>query len=78
MLGQNNASQTPSQSDLQRWASTYGLTHPVVADPNFQVSARFIDGSTIALPSMTLIRAGGEIIVRGGWVGESQVAANLP
>lgn len=78
MIGHNSSRQPPSVADLQTWANTYGLNHPVVADPNFQTSARFIDGTSIALPSMTLIKAGGEIVVRGSWVNESQVQANLP
>ena len=77
-MGQNSSRATPSTADLDSWADNYGLSHPVVADPNFGVAARFIDGTSIALPSMTLIRAGGEIVVRGGYVTESQVAANLP
>ena len=52
--------------------------HPVVADPNFQVTGSYIDGNTIGLPSMNLIAAGGEILYTDTWINESQVQANLP
>ncbi|MCO4746993.1 MAG: hypothetical protein KC912_19500 [Proteobacteria bacterium] len=78
LLAQTNSQQTPTQADLQLWADTYSLNHPVVADPNFGVTGRFIDGNTIALPSMTLLSAGAQVVSRDSWVTGSQVAANLP
>ena len=62
----------------RRWADTAGLTHPVVADPGWQVTARFSSGSYIALPTMHLIGPDAEVLVRDGWVSESTVATDLP
>jgi hypothetical protein len=78
LLAQTNGGATPTQTDLKLWADTYGIHHPVVSDANFAVSGRFIDGNTIALPSMTLLSAGAVVVSRDSWVTGSQVAANLP
>lgn len=77
LLGQNLSSQTPSQSDLMNWATTYGINHPVVADPNWGVTSRFVSGS-FGLPSMHQIGAGGVVLQRGTTIDASEVAAALP
>ncbi len=73
LLGENIYGQTPSRADLQEWAQSFGIHHPVLADSNFQVTARFIDGNQIALPTMQLLDRGLVIQVRDGWVSEGQV-----
>lgn len=78
LLGENLFGGSPSQAERQQWADAAGLTHPVVADPGWQVTARFISGSTIALPTMHLIGPGAEVLVRDSWISEGTVAANLP
>ena len=64
LLGQNTNRATPSQSDLAAWANQFGLTHPVVADPNWQITTRYVDGSTIGLPAIHVIGAGSEVLLR--------------
>ena len=44
LLGENIAGQTPSQQELKQWADDFGVDHPVVADANFDVTTRFVDG----------------------------------
>jgi len=78
LLGENMDSQTPSQSDLEEWADSLGVTHPVVADPNFDYTFGFIDGNSIGLPSMHIIAAGGEVVARDIWADESDVQSYLP
>ena len=78
LLGENSAGATPSQSELEDWANQFGLTHPVVADAGFGVTASFVTGGTIGLPSMDLIEAGGEIVKVDDWVDASDVEAHLP
>ena len=34
LMQENSSSQAPDQADLQQWADTYDLTHPVLADPD--------------------------------------------
>ncbi|MEL6346151.1 MAG: redoxin domain-containing protein [Myxococcota bacterium] len=55
LLGKNTRNQTPTQADLQTWADTFGLTHPVVADPSWGVTARFLDSSSFGIPTLHLI-----------------------
>lgn len=78
LLGENISGRTPSVEDLADWADTFGLHHPVVADPNWQVTARFVDGYSIALPSMQQLAAGMEILRRDTQVSESQIRGALP
>lgn len=78
LLGENSFGNTPSQDELMQWADAFGIGHPVVADPGWGTTIRYIDGYSIALPSMHLIAPGGEVLVRGGWVSEQQVQQNLP
>jgi hypothetical protein len=78
LLGENMASMPPSTSQLAGWANAYGSNHPVVADPYFQVTSRYISGSTIGLPSMTLLGPGMEVLIRDSWVSDWQVAQALP
>ncbi len=59
-MGEDTTSATPDQADLQAWATTYGLTTPVVADPGFGLLGRY--STTRSYPSYTLIGPGGEVI----------------
>ena len=78
LIGENNSGGTPSQGQLQQWANAFGSNHPVVADPGWQVTGRFLRSNTIALPTMHLIGPGSEVLARDTRVSESTVAANLP
>lgn len=75
VLGEDNAGAPPEQTVLQNWASTYGLTIPVVADPNWAVGNVYNpDG---AIPSETLIAPGGELVVVDGDA-ESMIDSVVP
>jgi hypothetical protein len=78
LMGENNFSGPPSQSDLANWADTYGSTHPVLADPNFAVTARFLNSTSIALPTAHLLTTGAEVVIRDGWPGTSDIHNALP
>ena len=60
------------------WVDTYGLTHPVVADPDFGVTTRFVDGNSIGLPSLSLLGPGAEVLIRNSWVTASDIESALP
>ncbi|MCO4747481.1 MAG: hypothetical protein KC912_21955 [Proteobacteria bacterium] len=78
LLIENNSRQPPSLEELGLWASTYGITHPVVADNYGSVLFRYVDGTSVGLPSKTIVEAGGAIVVRDGYVSSAIVEANLP
>ena len=78
LLAEDNSGNTTDLSDLEEWANTYGLNHPVVSDANYGVTTRFIDGGTIGLPSMTLLSEGAVVRIRDAWVGEPEIQAYLP
>lgn len=63
MLAETNSGQAPTQSDLQQWASDYGLSHPVLADDGFGFSVNYMWANptfagSIALPNMQLLSNG--------------------
>jgi hypothetical protein len=78
LIGENDFDQTPSVDELMGWAEEYGITHPVVADPDMGITWSFVTGSSIGLPSMHIVRAGGEISAVDIWADEGDVTANLP
>ena len=78
LLGENMAGNAPSEQDLEDWADSFGLHHPVVADPGYQVTTRYVDGGSIGLPAFHLIDTGGEIMIRDGSVSESHIQQVLP
>ena len=77
LLGENLASQPPTQAELAQWAATFGLNHPVVADPNWGVTGRFVSGS-FGLPAMHLLGAGAQVLQRQTFIDENEVIAALP
>lgn len=78
LIGETESGGAPTQADLGRWADRFGIEHPVVADPGYGVAARFVTGSTIGLPTMTLLAPGAEITVADGHVTAQHVLQALP
>ena len=83
MIGENNYGQTPSQSDLMQWANTYGLTHPVVADPGFAETALYLSADpnfngTFYLPNMQLLAQDRVVHISNGWAYLYDVQQVLP
>ena len=78
LLVENNDQQAPSVDELGLWVEEYGVTHPVVSDPNWEVIESYSDRGRPALPSHTLIAPGMEIVVTSGKVEESEIVAILP
>ena len=83
MLGENNSGQTPSQSELMQWATQYGITHPVVADPNFDETAQYLFADPnfngqFYLPNMQLLSPGRVVAISNGWVNQSNIQQVLP
>ena len=63
LISENQASQDPSLEDLQEWANTYNLTHPVLADPGYTETLRYLYADpeftgSIGLPTMQLLAPG--------------------
>ena len=80
LIGQNNDSATPSQSDLQFWADSFGLTFPVLSDPGFAKGASYIGGD-IYMPNYQLIGPGMEILAVNQYeygISDSTIEAHLP
>ncbi len=79
LLGENNAGATPSQDELMEWAEEFGLNHPVVADEGLSVTARFVEGNSIGLPSMDLLAPDTmEVVIADSQLNEGDVTGNLP
>lgn len=55
---ENERGAAPSRADLQGWATEYGLTMPVLADPGMQVLSRYATSSSIGLPFTVLLDRG--------------------
>ena len=77
LLGENNAGGPASQADVVAWANEYNLTHPVVADPQWQTTTRYVS-SSFSLPSMHQLAPGMEVLRRQAFVTEQQVIDALP
>jgi hypothetical protein len=63
LISENDASTDPSLEDLQDWANTYNLTHPVLADPGYAEILPYLYADpnfngTIGLPNMQLLAPG--------------------
>ena len=78
LIGENDGGQTPSTADLLGWAEEYASDFPIVADPNFAYTSKFIAGSNIGLPSMQLLGPNAEVIAADASVTRSQIEAVLP
>ena len=66
---------TPTPADLTAWVNTYGIHHPVVADPGQDIFERWSTGQ----PRYTLLAPGATIVVEGvGSVSNAQIEAVLP
>lgn len=78
LVAENYDEQPPTRAELMIWAAAHGIQHPVVADPYYEVTGRYVQGSSIGLPSMTLLGPGAELLSLDTPVDESDIVANLP
>lgn len=53
-------SSVPEPDDLERWADTYGLSVPVLADPNAEIMWKFAadSGGSVGLPFTVILDEG--------------------
>lgn len=63
LLSENNAGESPSLEDLQEWADTYNLTHPVLADSGYAEILKYLWADpdftgNIGLPTKQLLAPG--------------------
>ena len=82
-MGENYNGQTPSQSELLQFANQNGISHPVVADPNFDETGNYLFASpsfngSFYLPNMQLLSSGMVVVKSNDYVNESDVLNNLP
>ena len=83
LMGENNNVQTPTPSELMQWANQYGITHPVVVDPNFNETSQYLfadpsfNGS-FYLPNMQLLAPGRVVTISNDWVTLSDIQQVLP
>jgi hypothetical protein len=81
LIGETNTGD-PAQEDLMEWATDYGLTHPVLADPGFSeiVNYLYADPSfngSFGLPNMELLSPGMVVVSSNGWVNAGDIEALL-
>jgi hypothetical protein len=75
MSAENDSGSTPSQTDLQSWATQYGLTMPVVADQGWAVFDAIWGGGYT--PANALLAPGMKLVTTD-WVGDADIEAVLP
>ena len=78
MIGENADGLSPTQEDLQQWAADYGLTHPVVADPDYGAAVNYLFANpnftgSISLPNMQLLSGGMIVEVSNDQLSETQI-----
>jgi len=78
LLGENMAGQTPSQGQLQEWAGSFNLNHPVVADDGMSVLFSYVEGNSVGLPSFSVLDEGAVVLVNDTRVSVNDVIAHLP
>jgi peroxiredoxin len=78
LLGEDYGGRTPDQGDLQDWANSFGIDHPVVADPGFSVASRFVTGGTLYLPSTSLLGEGAVVLLRDRALSTNDIVSALP
>ncbi|MFN7144603.1 MAG: peroxiredoxin family protein [Myxococcota bacterium] len=71
---ENNEYEAPSEDELLEWADEYGMTMPVLADPNGATMWSF--GADGGLPFMVLFDRG-MVIENTGYLSESDIEALL-
>ena len=76
VLFENNKSKPPTQTDLQAWKTTYGLTTPVLSDPMSTVESALWPGND-AIPRMALIKVGG-IVADLSYPSDNDIERVLP
>ena len=82
LLGENNQGQPPSLSELQQWASDFGLSHPVLSDGGFGATAAYLwaDPSftgSIYLPNMQMVSDGMVVEVSNSQLSDSQIISYI-
>jgi hypothetical protein len=63
LIAENSAGGDPSLEDLQEWANTYNITHPVLADSGFLETLNYLRADpnftgSIGLPTKQLLAPG--------------------
>ena len=82
-MAENDNDQPPTASELMDWANTYGITYPIVTDPEFGETLQylsadsFFDGN-IGLPNMQLLSSGMVVEISNGWLSENTIVSYLP
>jgi hypothetical protein len=66
IMTEDSAGGTVEEAELVEWADTYGLTMPVVSDPNSSVMWSFATGGSVGLPYTVLIDQGMVVETVGG------------
>ncbi|MCB9762866.1 MAG: hypothetical protein H6739_23900 [Alphaproteobacteria bacterium] len=76
LYGENTGRRTPTVTELGQWASYYGHTFPVTADPAWGVGGLYNrDG---AHPTLVLLEPGMRIVSVDQPVSEADIQAVLP
>ena len=79
LIGKNDDDETPSTADLLGWSEEYASDFPILADPGFSYTGRFIEpGQNIGLPSIQLLGPNAEVISVRSQVSRQQIESVLP
>jgi len=78
LLSETAAATTPTVTDLQLWADTYGITHPVLRDGRSSVTNSYVPDAQVVLPSNHMLKKGMAVsFVARAEVLAADVEANL-
>ena len=78
LLTEDNDEDPTGHRDVYNWADRYDLTHPVLADPEWLVSFRYITGDWVELPAMHVLRPGMEVERVDSYITYGEVLSMLP
>ena len=79
---ENIAGQSPSVSDLQKWATYFELSHPVLADVDFYTTANYLWATedfngNLYLPNMQLLSEGMVIEISNSQMSNPQIISYI-
>ena len=78
LIGEDNGGGIPTRADAEAWVEAFDLTHPVVVDPQWRITARFTGYGELLLPANHQLAAGLEVLQVDTLVSEAAVQAALP
>ena len=78
LIGEDSEGRPATPEHAALWADAFELSHPVLADPGWEITVRYTQSGAIAIPSMHQLGAGAVVLQAETVVSERDVRDALP